>query len=118
MADTWSGSPAAFRGLAGPPCPAPLFSSISLLEIGRKDERCLLRDDRFEHRPLTGNAIKTRQDSFPCASWRCVDIKREREWEDFKKERERESGREIGQRFLKTGIREMRGGKIFEWIDG
>lgn len=44
--------------------------------------------------------------------------KREREWEDFKKERERESGREIGQRFLKTGIREMREGKIFEWIDG
>lgn len=37
--------------------------------------------------------------------------KREREWEDWKKERERESGREIGQRFFKTGIRERKGKK-------
>lgn len=105
----------AFGGLAG----TPLFSSICLLEIGRKDEQCLLRNDHLERRLLTGSAIKTCQDSFPCASWHSVEI-RERETGRcfFFLKRERESGREIGQRFLKTGIREMRGGKIFEWIDG
>lgn len=43
----------AFRGLAGFPCPTPLFSSISFLEIGRKDEQCLLINDHFERRLLT-----------------------------------------------------------------
>lgn len=68
----------AFGGLAGTPCPTPLFSSISLLEIGRKDEQCLLRNNHFERRLITGSAIKTCQDSFPRASWHSVEI-RERE---------------------------------------
>lgn len=39
----------------------------------------------------------------------------------MKKERERESGREIGQRFFKTGIRERKGKKDFRvdrWMIG
>lgn len=78
----------AFRGLAGCPCPTPLFSSISLLEIRRKDEQCLLRNDHFERRLLTGSAIKTCQDLLPCAFWHSVEI------------RERETGRFF---FLKRG---------------
>lgn len=74
----------AFGELAG----TPLFSSISLLEIGRKDEQCLLTNDHFERRLLTGSAIKTCQDSFPCASWHSVEI------------RERETGRFF---YLKRG---------------
>lgn len=57
------------------------------------------------------------QDSFPCASWHSAEI-RERETGRVFLKRGKESGRSIGQRFLKTGIREMKGGKIFEWIDG
>lgn len=116
MADAWSGSPETFRGLAGPPHPTPLFSSISLLEIGRKDEQSLLRDDRFERRPLTGSAIKTHQDSFLCVSWCCAEI-REREWEDFKKRGKERVGERLDRDFSKQGL-ERGGGEIFEWIDG
>lgn len=88
------GSPMTFRGLAGTPCPTPLFSSISLLEIGRKDEQCLLRNDHFERRLLTGSAIKTCQDSLPCASWHSVETRERETGRVFSKERERESGRD------------------------
>lgn len=90
-------------------CPTPFFSSISLLEIGRKDERCLLREDRFERRPLTGSAIKMRQGSFPRASWPCVEIRERERVGGLKKRGKERVGERLDRDFKKQGLE--RGGR-------